>query len=736
MFNFKIQKDNRGLSLIELICAIAILAIITGTVGGAMVVATRSYRTGTTEAALQQEAQFTANVIESLIIDATKEVKWDGTTLEIINEDNSYRIVYDGAEQTLRYTEYVGGVPQEPQNELLAEHVTGFSVDTSNWDSARNIVLDINMENSTSKYFTSYNVTSRNNPNVAAGATLSAKIKCDTIVVLEPNEVFELPVSVTGASTTFSARVLDDTDNPTGKKTDATAQADSVKITVGGEETGGNDQELHMIVYTDRNGEDGNPLDSVDVRILIRRVREIKIQEVSITGDAGKENAVYTISVPKANFNYDHSNLYMDPVAEARTTDGVNYVDPRKVRWELCSGANEYIEVGSDYATRHNDEITFRLKKDVEPGTTIDVFKAVALHSKGEEPNVSGINEPTNRTGVAYTEAYDIYKITVSNTNSADFARGKLSYVYPNGDKSVEEWIFDETGDTTWNIQTMKIYIRFKSTDGTSKSDGYDNGNWFQGGDGGGKNGNAMFFKFRASDLVTDPNRTFYMKSYKVDILFGVYYQKGNTNEYTWFPTELNDIAGYQGDGRPSQNLPNTITGFFPGASQKGVFSYTLSPVSVEFTDAYKEVWWPSYSKEQLSLASYVRADGLGLGSAANPIPLSKNSPWTFKYEGIGASVVSGGIPSMMNKALVYNVSNPSEAAKTGMVQWEANGMANADMAEWINDGKFTLRNTGSLQTGATYKLVFDEFEGYGTEYYSSGSGVEGKGEIYFKVTD
>ena len=42
MVKLKCREDRRGLTLIELVCAVAILAIISATVGGAMVVATNS----------------------------------------------------------------------------------------------------------------------------------------------------------------------------------------------------------------------------------------------------------------------------------------------------------------------------------------------------------------------------------------------------------------------------------------------------------------------------------------------------------------------------------------------------------------------------------------------------------------------------------------------------------------------------------------------------------------------
>ena len=65
------KLNNKGLTLMELICAIAILAIVTASIGSVMVVSARSYQRDSDEVSLQQEAQVTANQIADLVIDST-----------------------------------------------------------------------------------------------------------------------------------------------------------------------------------------------------------------------------------------------------------------------------------------------------------------------------------------------------------------------------------------------------------------------------------------------------------------------------------------------------------------------------------------------------------------------------------------------------------------------------------------------------------------------------------------
>ena len=65
------KHDNRGLTLVELLCSIAILSVLAVAVGSVLVVSAKNYQRGTSEINLQQEAQLTANQIAELIIDTT-----------------------------------------------------------------------------------------------------------------------------------------------------------------------------------------------------------------------------------------------------------------------------------------------------------------------------------------------------------------------------------------------------------------------------------------------------------------------------------------------------------------------------------------------------------------------------------------------------------------------------------------------------------------------------------------
>ena len=65
-------SDKRGLTLIEVICAIAIFSMVIAIVGGVLVISSNTYKNGSTETEIQQEAQFAANKISDIIKDSVE----------------------------------------------------------------------------------------------------------------------------------------------------------------------------------------------------------------------------------------------------------------------------------------------------------------------------------------------------------------------------------------------------------------------------------------------------------------------------------------------------------------------------------------------------------------------------------------------------------------------------------------------------------------------------------------
>ena len=177
--------NNKGLSLVELIVAIGILAIASAAIFEFAITASKHYQQGTKEVQLQYEAQLTMNQLQDLLIDATKGVSYsvNGDThrilsdaditeasvtakqLTVYNEDKYCVIKWDVAQEQLLYSEY----NREPDDSftavavdvLMGEYVHAFSVDLSQMERGKTIRLDV-VFNNEREYQVTQNVTLRN----------------------------------------------------------------------------------------------------------------------------------------------------------------------------------------------------------------------------------------------------------------------------------------------------------------------------------------------------------------------------------------------------------------------------------------------------------------------------------------------------------------------------------------------------------------------------------------------
>ena len=93
-------QDHRGLSFVEVLCAIAILAMVSSIIGGVLVATSRHYRNGTKEAAVQQEVQLAVNRIGDIIKNAVS-VEFAGGVLTIKNGDDWYTVTRNAVDNKL-----------------------------------------------------------------------------------------------------------------------------------------------------------------------------------------------------------------------------------------------------------------------------------------------------------------------------------------------------------------------------------------------------------------------------------------------------------------------------------------------------------------------------------------------------------------------------------------------------------------------------------------------------------
>lgn len=190
------MRENRGLSLVELLITIAILSIVLAAATSFMITGSRSFAKGNADSELQKEAELTVNQIEDMIIDVNggMSVSDDGNKLELVmyhgeivgaatvytkesvtwNKSGDkmyygkYNVSYDESidDYTVNSTEY--------DNQLLTENVAGFGVDIDTVDETaldgtvktfvRSVQIRVGYENSNGRvdYATSPIITLRN----------------------------------------------------------------------------------------------------------------------------------------------------------------------------------------------------------------------------------------------------------------------------------------------------------------------------------------------------------------------------------------------------------------------------------------------------------------------------------------------------------------------------------------------------------------------------------------------
>lgn len=697
MIRKRMRGDNRGLTLIELICAVAILSIISATVSGAMIVATNSYRSGTTEAALQQEAQFTANTIESLIVDATNEVTFDGTVLKIRNTDYTYEITYNSGDKTLKYNQYSTTTPSNviASNALLAEHVNKFVVDASEFNTARNITMTLDMQNNDRKISTNYSFTSRNDPNAGTPLTVTANINCQNYIVLEPLQEYILSVSVVGPTNTgYTAELLPEEDGT--MYATAAVVPGGVKLNIGATENGANDAMLRLKITTNaRNSLGTAPLKEKIVEVRIRRIRDIDLatlNQVANGTDPLKQGAEYTISAEPTGTNLDQ---------EAGEFDR-DYVEPRTIRWRFDAGSenwNDYIEV-LDPPNSQGKDLRFKLKKTITGSSYVDII-AVAMHPEG---TVSGLQ--TNKTGGTYGVVEKSVRLKDNETVQANLFRGNDCEVQFSRDykQMVEDEWKENHPDETWDDRygynggyAGNSYFRYKSVDGTHTSLGYPN--WVRkmnmSGD------NETHIEFKSEDF----NDMYYTKDYDLEIVLSFRYNDYN-NQTHYYPDGANP----------------------PAANIDGKYITTMKMLGFSYQfEACKD------SAGTVDLSSKLTAGGTGVGTFNNPLKLVKQGDVEISFKNmVGAEASRDAAKQAFQNMKMYRWVNND---------WQQVGIdKQCDFwgGRYATEGKMTIHTQNGGLAGndkcGMYKLVMETINGpHGVETYFNelSTGQGGKGVVY-----
>ena len=139
-------KKNQGLSLIELLVAIAILALAMSGVVGLINLASRYYSYSSKEVEIQSNLQSSFAVVSNLMVDADCGISYDSNVLRIAAADRGYLVIYSGNKLYLNDVTYSASddtkeekwkavtdqaADTSDENNVLADHVDTFYVDAS-----------------------------------------------------------------------------------------------------------------------------------------------------------------------------------------------------------------------------------------------------------------------------------------------------------------------------------------------------------------------------------------------------------------------------------------------------------------------------------------------------------------------------------------------------------------------------------------------------------------------------
>jgi prepilin-type N-terminal cleavage/methylation domain len=132
----RIKHDNKGFTLIELIVAVAILAVLTVSVMGFIFSGTGAFLSVYSNVSLQTSTQMVMNQLKEYLIDCNGGVCYAANTLYIVDVDDvgtctEHVFALNTADRTIRYAVNPGNSQEVKDNgDLMATRVTALTVTT------------------------------------------------------------------------------------------------------------------------------------------------------------------------------------------------------------------------------------------------------------------------------------------------------------------------------------------------------------------------------------------------------------------------------------------------------------------------------------------------------------------------------------------------------------------------------------------------------------------------------
>lgn len=373
------RLDNKGLTLVELVCSMAILSVIGMVISSVLIVSADSYDRSNSEVKVQQEAQLVANQIDDLLIDATADVHFDpsNATLTIKQGSVTHTVVQEGDE--LYYEK--DGVKQ-----LMASGVSSFDVDDSEFAERGYLRLNMDLVRKSQTYPAVFTITARNKDTTAATQILAA-IHLPNQIILEPNQDYTLNATTSGLANNNLTWVIS---GASDSNTHVSGSGLSGTVKVGKDETVSSFKVKVASLELDPTG---NPKAKKEVIVYVRRVNAANVTGSLASGQKCMKDAVYSLE----------AHLSVNNPAKANGADyDADYVNPYTASWQVIEGA-AYAHVS---ASTDPLSATVVLTDDIPESAKV-VVQATALHPRGTD----GAGNPTNKTGMEYATVTGTYEI-------------------------------------------------------------------------------------------------------------------------------------------------------------------------------------------------------------------------------------------------------------------------------------------------------------------------------------
>ncbi len=159
------KLNNKGLSLVELIIAVGIFALVMVVVFRMMVVSTKSYTEGNDEINAQNEAQMLMNHLDNIISDASEVTKAGGIyTIKRGTSSTAKVVIVNYLNGKLYYYEkgQVAGGSSPTDTYLMSDDVSAFYMNLSNIESHRYVSVDLTVTKAGRSYTATKNIFLRN----------------------------------------------------------------------------------------------------------------------------------------------------------------------------------------------------------------------------------------------------------------------------------------------------------------------------------------------------------------------------------------------------------------------------------------------------------------------------------------------------------------------------------------------------------------------------------------------